>query len=48
MGLQFGYLLGGSILMDAFFNRPGCGHLPNLYIEKARGRSELRACFMAR
>ena len=29
MGLQFGYLLGGSILVETVFNRPGTGFLLN-------------------
>jgi peptide/nickel transport system permease protein len=32
MGLQFGYLLGGSILVEAVFNWPGVGGLLNLSI----------------
>lgn len=32
MGLQFGYLLGGSILVEAVFNWPGAGGLMNLAI----------------
>jgi peptide/nickel transport system permease protein len=32
MGLQFGYLLGGSILVEAVFNWPGSGGLMNLAI----------------
>ena len=29
MGLQFGYLLGGSILVETVFNWPGTGYLIN-------------------
>ena len=29
MGLQFGYLLGGSILVETVFNWPGTGQLLN-------------------
>jgi peptide/nickel transport system permease protein len=32
MGLQFGYLLGGSILVETVFNWPGSGSLMNLAI----------------
>jgi peptide/nickel transport system permease protein len=32
MGLQFGYLLGGSILIETVFNWPGSGNLLNLAI----------------
>lgn len=32
MGLQFGYLLGGSILVETVFNWPGSGNLLNLAI----------------
>ena len=32
MGLQFGYLLGGSILVETVFNWPGSGNLINLAI----------------
>src|SRR4029079_9199653 len=32
MGLQFGYLLGGSILVETVFNWPGSGGLMNLAI----------------
>ncbi len=32
MGLQFGYLLGGSILVETVFNWPGSGNLMNLAI----------------
>ena len=32
MGLQFGYLLGGSILVETVFNWPGAGYLLNLAI----------------
>ena len=32
MGLQFGYLLGGSILIETVFNWPGTGNLLNLAI----------------
>lgn len=32
MGLQFGYLLGGSILVETVFNWPGTGNLLNLAI----------------
>ncbi|MBW4093478.1 MAG: ABC transporter permease [Proteobacteria bacterium] len=32
MGLQFGYLLGGSILVETVFNWPGSGYLLNLAI----------------
>jgi ABC-type antimicrobial peptide transport system permease subunit len=32
MGLQFGYLVGGSILIETVFNWPGCGRLLNLAI----------------
>ena len=32
MGLQFGYLLGGSILVETVFNWPGAGNLMNLAI----------------
>jgi peptide/nickel transport system permease protein len=32
MGLQFGYLLGGSILVETVFNWPGAGNLLNLAI----------------
>jgi peptide/nickel transport system permease protein len=32
MGLQFGYLLGGSILIESVFNWPGVGNLLNLAI----------------
>jgi peptide/nickel transport system permease protein len=32
MGLQFGYLLGGSILVETVFNWPGSGGLLNLAI----------------
>jgi peptide/nickel transport system permease protein len=32
MGLQFGYLLGGSILVETVFNWPGSGSLLNLAI----------------
>ncbi len=32
MGLQFGYLVGGSILIETVFNWPGVGHLLNLAI----------------
>jgi len=32
MGLQFGYLLGGSILVETVFNWPGAGSLMNLAI----------------
>ncbi|MEF2074151.1 ABC transporter permease [Consotaella aegiceratis] len=32
MGLQFGYLLGGSILIETVFNWPGSGQLLNLAI----------------
>jgi peptide/nickel transport system permease protein len=32
MGLQFGYLLGGSILVETVFNWPGVGTLLNLAI----------------
>jgi peptide/nickel transport system permease protein len=32
MGLQLGYLLGGSILVETVFNWPGCGQLMNLAI----------------
>ena len=32
MGLQFGYLLGGSILVETVFNWPGSGNLQNLAI----------------
>ncbi len=31
-GLQFGYLLGGSILVETVFNWPGSGNLLNLAI----------------
>ncbi len=32
MGLQFGYLLGGSILVETVYNWPGAGQLMNLAI----------------
>ena len=32
MGLQLGYLLGGSILVETVFNWPGCGQFMNLAI----------------
>jgi peptide/nickel transport system permease protein len=32
MGLQFGYLLGGAILVEMVFNWPGSGQLMNLSI----------------
>jgi peptide/nickel transport system permease protein len=32
MGLQFGYLVGGSILIETVFNWPGCGRMLNLAI----------------
>ena len=32
MGLQFGYLIGGSILVETVFNWPGSGNLLNLAI----------------
>jgi peptide/nickel transport system permease protein len=32
VGLQFGYLLGGSILVETVFNWPGSGGLMNLAI----------------
>ena len=32
MGLQFGYLLGGSILVETVFNWPGSGNLLNLAV----------------
>lgn len=32
IGLQFGYLLGGSILVETVFNWPGCGQFMNLAI----------------
>jgi peptide/nickel transport system permease protein len=32
MGLQFGYLLGGSILVETVFNWPGAGNLLDLAI----------------
>jgi peptide/nickel transport system permease protein len=32
MGLQFGYLLGGSVLVETVFNWPGSGYLLNLAI----------------
>ena len=32
MGLQFGYLLGGSILVETVFTWPGSGGLMNLAI----------------
>jgi peptide/nickel transport system permease protein len=32
MGLQFGYLLGGSILVETVYNWPGSGGLMNLAI----------------
>jgi peptide/nickel transport system permease protein len=32
MGLQLGYLLGGSILVETVFNWPGSGGLMNLAI----------------
>jgi len=32
MGLQFGYMLGGSILIETVFNWPGAGNLLNLAI----------------
>ncbi len=32
MGLQFGYLLGGSILVETVYNWPGSGGLLNLAI----------------
>jgi peptide/nickel transport system permease protein len=32
MGLQFGYLVGGSILVETVFNWPGSGNLLNLAI----------------
>lgn len=32
MGLQFGYLLGGSILVETVYNWPGSGNLLNLAI----------------
>lgn len=32
MGLQFGYLIGGSILVETVFNWPGSGNLMNLAI----------------
>ena len=32
MGLQFGYLIGGSILVETVFNWPGTGKLLNLAI----------------
>ena len=32
IGLQFGYLIGGSILVETVYNWPGCGQLMNLAI----------------
>jgi peptide/nickel transport system permease protein len=32
MGLQFGYLLGGSVLVETVFSWPGSGYLLNLAI----------------
>jgi peptide/nickel transport system permease protein len=32
MGLQFGYLLGGSFLVETVYNWPGCGALLSLAI----------------
>ena len=32
MGLQFGYLMGGSILVETVFNWPGSGNMLNLAI----------------
>jgi peptide/nickel transport system permease protein len=45
MGLQFGYLVGGSILIETVFNWPGCGHLLNLAIFR-RDIPEVQACVL--
>ena len=38
MGLQFGYLLGGSILVETVFNWPGSGSLMNLALPARHSR----------
>jgi peptide/nickel transport system permease protein len=45
MGLQFGYLVGGSILIETVFNWPGCGRLLNLAIFR-RDIPEVQACIL--
>ena len=44
-GLQFGFLLGGSIVIETVFNWPGCGRLLNLAIFR-RDIPEVQACIL--
>ncbi|RUZ71180.1 ABC transporter permease [Mesorhizobium sp. M7A.F.Ca.US.006.01.1.1] len=45
MGLQFGYLLGGSILIETVFNWPGSGNLLNQAISR-RDVPVMQACIV--